>query len=236
MNAAKRNVGAQLEHALANINVLLPAIWDKLRDAERWQVGHTYAEAYASGKASTVSGLKSALLKVRGFDYVPENLRSETFIKAAEAVLKAHEGLNNFYNEAAPVSNLVKLGSTIPTPALPACATALLAVSLGNAYGTAWSAQADAGKILGSLSQDRWQYYLNHVLPSDVRVLTKLANDKPIANWINLVKKYNLGELQVKHKLVARLLKSAKDGSASKVKDSASLLMQEFYGKTTKAP
>jgi hypothetical protein len=229
MNAAKRNIGAQLEHTLANINVLLPAIWDKLRDAERWQVGHTYAEAYASGKSSAVSGLKSALLKVKGFDYVPENLRSETFIKAADAIIKAHESPNNFYNEAAPVSNLAKLGSTIPTPALPSCATALLAVCLGNRYGVAWSAHPEATRLLSNFSQDRWQYYLNQVLPSDVRILSKLSDDKPVANWISLVAKHNLNDLQIKHKTVARLIKAATDGAAPKVKETAATLIKEFY-------
>lgn len=231
MNAAKRNTGAQLENALANINVLLPVIWEKLRDAERWQVGHTYAEAYAGGKSSAVSGLKSALLKVKGFDYVPENLRSETFIKAAEAVIKAHEGLNNFYNEAAPVSNLAKLGSTIPTPALPVCASALLAVCLGNRYGVAWSAQPEALRILSSLTPDRWQYYLNQVLPSDVRILSKLSDEKPCAQWISIVSKQGLNELQIKHKTVAKLLKAAKDGLSGKVKDAANSLVQDYYGK-----
>lgn len=231
MNAAKRNVGAQLEHALANTNVLLPAIWPRLRDSEKWQVGYSYAEVYAGGRSSAVRGLKSALLKVHGFDFVPENLRSETFIKAAEAVLKAHEGLNNFYNEAAPVSSLAKLGTTIPTPALPLCVTALLAVSLGNRYGVAWAAQPDALRVLSSLSLDRWQYYLNQVLPSDVRILPKLTDDKPARQWISLVQQRELDELQVKNKLVARLLKAASDNSVPKVKESAMALVQDFYGK-----
>jgi len=83
MNAARKNVGATLEHTLANINVLVPAIWHNLRDSGRWQIGHCYAEAYSDGKTTVVGGLKSALLKVKGFDYVPENLRSDTFVKAA---------------------------------------------------------------------------------------------------------------------------------------------------------
>ena len=234
VNAAKRNMGAQLEHSLANINVLLPVIWDKLRDAERWQIGHAYADTYAEGKTTAVSGLKSALLKVKGFDYVPENLRSETFIKAAEAVLKAHEGLSNFYNEVAPVNNLAKLGSTIPTPALSLCVTAMLAVCLGNRYGVAWSAEPEANRILSNLSQDRWQYYLNHVLPSDVRILSKLSDEKPVANWNALVIKYGLNDVQIKHKSVAKLIKSSSEKSFSKVKSAAERLLQEFYGKKSK--
>jgi hypothetical protein len=232
MSATKRNMGAQLEHTLANVNTLLPVIWARLRDSERWQVGQTYAELYASGKATAVSGLKSALLKVRGFDYVPENLRSETFAKAAEAVLRAHEGLNNFYNEAAPVSTLAKLGSTIPTPALPACMTALLCVCLGNRYGVSWYAAPDANKLLAELSQERWQYYLNQVLPSDVKVLSKLFEQKPISNWISIVQRHELNSLQIKHKAVARLVKAATEANASKVNEVSLALVQEFYGKT----
>lgn len=231
MSAAKRNMGAQLEHTLANVNTLLPVLWEKLRDTERWQVGQTYSELYANGKTTAVSGLKSALLKVRGFDYVPENLRSETFVKAAEAVLKAHEGLNNFYNEAAPVSNLAKLGSTIPTPALPGCMTALLSVSLGNRYGAAWSAKPDADRLLAEISQDRWQYYLNQVLPTDVKVLSKLSDPKPTANWIALVQKHNLASLQIKHKTVGRLVKASAAANTTKISDASRALVQEFYGK-----
>ena len=79
-------------------------------------MGHAYAEAFADGKTTSVGGLKSALLKVKGFDYVPENLRSDTFIKAAEAIFKAHEGLNNFYNEPTPVKNLTYyLNNVLPS-------------------------------------------------------------------------------------------------------------------------
>ncbi|WP_157644118.1 hypothetical protein [Burkholderia ubonensis] len=232
MNGAKRNIGAQLEHALANINVILPAIWETLRDAERWQIGQTYAETYANGKSIAVSGLKSALLKVHGFDYVPENLRSETFLRAAEAVIKAHEEFNNFYNEAAPVSNLAKLGSTIPTPALPACATAILCVLLGNRYGVARTAQSDASKIVSNFTPDRWQYYLNQVLPSDIRILSKLSDDGPVKRWLTLVGQHDLANISVKNKSVAKLLRGAKELQPLKVKEAAQTLIRDFYGKT----
>lgn len=52
----RKNVGANLDHTLANINTLIPAIWMNLRDAEKWQVGQTYAEAYADGKSTVVGG------------------------------------------------------------------------------------------------------------------------------------------------------------------------------------
>lgn len=230
MNAAKRNIGANLEHTLANINILIPAIWQKLRDTEKWQIGHAYAEAFADGKTTVVAGLKSALLKVRGFDYVPENLRSDTFVKAAEAILRAHDGMNNFYNESAPVNNLAKLGTTIPTPALPACITALLSVVMGNFYGVAWGAEPEASKVLARISLDRWAFYLNNALPSDARVLRKLAEDKPRANWMRLAEKYKFGDIEIKNKTVWQLIKASLAGNDAKVSRFSSKLLEEYYG------
>ncbi len=235
MNAAKKNQGATLEHTLANINILVPAIWENLRDSERWQVGHAYAEAYADGKATVVGGLKSALLKVKGFDFVPENLRSDTFVKAADAIIKAHEGINNFYNEAAPVKALAKLGTTIPTPALPACLSALLCVVLGNRYGVAWTAEAEAAVILKQITADRWAYYLNNVLPSDSRIFWKLSSQKPRERFVKIVQKFKLNELELKNKTVELLISAASKGDHSKMEKHAEKLGEEFYGKPEKS-
>lgn len=231
MNAAKKNAGANLEHALANINVIIPAIWSKLRESEKWQVGHAYAEAFADGKTTSVGGLKSALLKVKGFDYVPENLRSDTFIKAAEAIFKAHDGLNNFYNEPAPVRNFAKLGSAIPIPALPTCFSALLCVTLGNSYGVSWAAESEAKALLRNLSTDRWTYYLNNVLPSDTRILDKLGSSKPLSKWMLLVDEFRLVSLEIKNATVSRLIKASSDKKDAQIQSAKAKLLEEYYGK-----
>ena len=231
MSATKKNTGAQLEHALANANILIPTIWGNLRETEKWQIGHTYAEVYADGKTSAVSGLKSALLKVKGFDFVPENLRSNTFVIAAEAVLRAHDGLNNFYNEPAPVRKLAKLGTTIPVPALPACITALLSVMLGNFFGVSWSAVPSASAMLRKLSADRWAYYLNNVFPSDARILNKLEDDKPRANWIEISNKFNFGDIEINNNIVKTLIKASLEINDKKVLRLASKLLKQYYGR-----
>jgi len=230
LNAAKSKTGAQLEHSLANINILLPSMWKSFRDTERWQVGHTYAEVYADGKTSSVSALKSALMKVKGFDYVPENLRSDTFVKAAEAILKAHDGMNNFHNEYSPTHSMAKLGSTIPTPALPACMTALLSVTLGNPYGTSWNAMPIAKKMLKKISDDRWQYFLNQALPGDTRILNKLVYSAPQTIWFDLVEDMKLSELQIKNSVVAKLIKASVNKKSNSLEAAVRQLLTEFYG------
>lgn len=229
LNAVKKNKGANLEHSLANINVLVPAMWESLRDSEKWQIGYAYAEAYSDGIATVVGGLKSVLLKVKGFDYVPENLRSDTFVKAAQTLLKAHEGLNNFYNEPSAVKQLSKLGSTIPTPALPACMTALLSVTLGNFYGVSWAAQSEAKEMLSRVSGDRWQYYINNVLPSDIRILQKLNDKKPRSNWISFINTLQLSGIQIKNKDLGQLFQNTFEKNEEKLVKVAGKLVLTYY-------
>lgn len=230
MNAAKNNLGAQLEISLANINVLLPSVWSNLRDSERWHVGHTYAELFSDGKSTAVSGVKSALSKVKGFDYVPENLRSDTFLKAAAAVVDAHEGMNNFYNELPALRVLSKLGTTIPTPALGECITAILCVRLGNRSGTAHDAQSLARELLDGLTPERWKYYLNQILPSDTRILNKLSDDKPVSRWFDLVEKYELDDLDIKNREVNTLISASVARKERRLELKRIKLLQKYYG------
>lgn len=62
--------------------------------------------------------LKNVLMKVHGVDYVPENLKSLTFIETAKKLISVHYGMNNFYNEPKAMKDLSSLGTIIPKPAL----------------------------------------------------------------------------------------------------------------------
>ena len=229
MNSARNEVGARLEHCLSNTNVLLPELWPNLRAPEKWRVGHTYAEVCAEGKKTSVGGLRQALLKVKGFDFVPENLRSNTFLAVANEVLRAHDGMNNFYTELAPVKKLDRLGTSIPNPAFPACTTALLSVFMGNLYGVSWAASAVAKDMLKKVSGDRWRFYLDEVLPSDVRILSKLEEDGPRKQWVRAVELYEWSGVSVRNEAVVRLLEATaqrRDGDIQKI---ARALGSKYY-------
>ena len=230
LNLARLTKGAQLENALANLNVILPIIWPNIRDAEKWQVGTAYSLAYSDGAQTASAGLKSALLKVKGFDYVPENVRSHTFVKAAEKILEAHEGHNNFYNEPAPVRELRALGSTIPIPAFPSCTSAILCVKLGNRYGVSAAAQTDATAILKSFTNERWAYFLNECLPSDSRLIDKLFYEKPRARFMALAKEFKLGDLILEGRS-KKLIEAAVSSNEAKLIAAIEQIRKEFYGK-----
>ena len=219
--------GAELEHAIGNINVVLPILWQSLRKPERWAAGQAYAEVFAAGKSIAAIGLKRALSGVGGFDYVPETLRSDTFSRAAHEVLKAHEGFNNFYNEPVPMQSLAALGSTIPMPAFPICIRATLVVRLGNAYGRSSGAQPAAKKMLDRLSENQWKYYLNDCLPTDLSILEKLAwFEPPRKAWIDLAQTYKLAEIKTGAGISKKLLDGILSGNTKDVKESAERLIE----------
>jgi hypothetical protein len=221
--------GAKLEHCLANLNILLPQLWPTTREPERWQVGTTYAQVYADGLQVQTAGLKEALMKVRGFDYVPENLRSQTFIRAAEAIIRAHEGMNNFYNEEAPTTALERLGTVIPAPAVGACMTALLCVRLGNSYGVSWSAQPIADRLLRKQAPDRWAYYLDKVLPGETRILEKLTDARPSREWFSLAKQLLAG-ITVREKPVKALLDASLAQDQRRLGVAVRKIVDGYYG------
>ena len=204
---AKTKTGAQFEHTLGNIVVIVPALWGGLRDSEKYSLGQAYAEAVSAGTASVVLALKKALSAVHGFDFVPESLRSQSFAAAAANVISVHTAMNNFYNEPAAIQALSRLGTTIPWPAFPICMSAVLAVKLGNRYGVSTAAIPIANQLLTRLTKNQWEYYLNECLPADELVLQKLTwYDGPRQRWLDAMKEFQLPAKADKSAQVTKLL------------------------------
>jgi hypothetical protein len=213
----KTSKGAQLEHTARNALNIIPQFWGRLKAPERWQVGQAYAVEFSEGRKESVKGLHAVLLAVGGFDYVPENLRSATFVQVASSVIAAHQGANNFYNEPGPMRELASLGTSIPGPALAVCITAVLCVKLGNFYGTSWAAQAPADYVISVLSKDRWLYYFNERCEEDRLILSKLGDDKPLSNWIALVGGLQIEVEKITNKDTRALIIATNAGNKAKV-------------------
>ena len=133
-------------------------------------------------------------------------------------------GLNNFYNEPRPMETLLKLGSSVPFPAVGDCFTAALCVRLGNRYGQSWAAQEFANVFLTKvLRTNQWEYYLNKLLPYDRYILEKLAGDgKPLDQWMSLVSESGLIQLSI-DPLSAKLVTTDK-AKRSQIRSSAESL------------
>lgn len=225
LSMIKTQQGATLEHAVGNCMVLVPSLWGRLREPEKWQIGQAYAEVNASGNRLASGGLKKALLDVHGFDFVPETLRSSTYTEAAAKVLSAHFAMNNFFNERDPMQTLANLGTAIPMPAFAKCMEAALAVRLGNYWGEARSAQPAANQLLSSLRPTQWGYYFNECLGRDRTVLDKLTNEvKPVSRWCDLVAEFIQADFVPKSRNVASLLDASRSGNPNRVMQAANAI------------
>jgi hypothetical protein len=227
--AAKTKTGAQFEHTLGNIVVIVPALWKGLRDSEKYSLGQAYAEAVSAGSSAIVLALKKALSAVQGFDFVPESLRSQSFAAAASNVISVHTAMNNFYNEPAAIQALSRLGTTIPWPAFPISMSAILAVRLGNSYGVSRGATPIADQLLSRLTKNQWDYYFNECLPGDELILQKLTwYDKPRAKWLALVKEFQLPQKADKSSLVTKLLVASHKEDGAAVAAAAKVLLESM--------
>lgn len=231
-SAIKSEQGAKLEHALANLNLILPHIWKNLSENDRWNIGTTYRDVTASGNTMASSGVKNALLKVKGFDYVPENLRSVTFQRSAKVVIETHFAFNNFYNEPAAVKRLANLGSTIPTPALLSCIQAYLTVYLGNYYGVSNIAASIAEDKLKEIPFDRWKYYLQRGIQSDEIILQKLVAKIRISKLKNLFEELELTDLEDLPKLNQDLINSILRSNETRVSNISDNMLKILKSKS----
>jgi hypothetical protein len=217
ISAIRAGKGAELEHASRNAILIVRMFWDSLKKPERWQIGQAYAMEFSEGRKDAVKALHAVLLSVKGFDYVPESLRSNTFTRAAAAVISAHQGADNFYNESAPMRELANLGTSIPGPALAQCISAALCVKLGNQYGVCWAAQEAANTVLNALSLERLAYYFDERLENDELILNKLMQGgKTLQNWIGWVSGLDIDPKALTSKEIKPLIAEtkAKNGGA----------------------
>lgn len=226
----KTGKGAQLEHAARNALLIIPTFWGSLKAPERWQIGQAYAVEFSAGRTESVKALHAVLVTVAGFDFVPENLRSATFVRVASAVIAAHEGMNNFYNEPAPMRELASLGTSIPGPALATCMTAVLCVKIGNPYGVSNAAQPPAEQIIAGLSSDRWLYYFNERLEGDRLILSELRHDKPAKRWVQLIMSLGVDQSRLTNKDAKAIFVASIRQDYSKVQTIASAMLQKSIG------
>lgn len=216
--------------ALNNLMQILEGIWDSITSEDKWKIGRTYANSILSGDKKMVDALKIVLLKVKGFDFVPESLRSESYISAANNLIDAHNGINNFYNEPEKAKVLLQMGNSIPSPAFGICIVAILACKLGNSFGVSWDAQDYLDAMLNNVSDLRWEYFLNKILPNSTTILFKLSNSIDIVKrWVEIARKYNFFEIDKINDLeVKDLLKYTKNDDVINIQRKAKTMLEKI--------
>lgn len=228
LSAIKKNKQIVQEHALVNITMLLPEVWAKISSSDKWIIGETYRDVVASGDIVATKGMKIALGKVRGFDFVPETLRSTTFKEMARKLIDVHDSYNNYYNETGVVKALANLGTRIPEPAFLICLDAYLLVYLGNYYGFSNGAAPIAEEELKKISQDRWHIYFKEYIQSDDRILCNLETNTQVSRLKKLLDSIGVTNLDDLPKDNHALFDAIIKGDSDKVKRITNVMYQNL--------
>lgn len=88
---------------------------------------------------------------VDGTAYLPEPIRAAEIDIAIDALMTAHNGFNNFYNEPGPARTLAALagsGGRIPEGVVPKYVMVVVKAFLGNGYGVSGSALPDYEQMI----------------------------------------------------------------------------------------
>lgn len=195
---------------MQNTTFILKTVWEKLDEREKWNIGIEYSLAVSEGNSALTNALRIVLNSKKGFDYVPETTKSDTYRKTARHLLAKHNEFNNFYNEPEVANLLANMGTSIPKGALIECLTAVIICRLGNPYGISNAAVPYLDEILKSISMENWVYFLNE-LPTNQDVLYELGYIKRGTEimdiWHQIVTKYRLNTLSVNSREVSELIR-----------------------------
>lgn len=209
MNLAKTDKEEEKQFVFHNMDIVIPEIWVDLAEADKYDFGSAYAEISNTEKKDYINVVKKILFNVHGFDYVPENLKSNSFKGIAKNLLSVHEGVNNFYNEPLAAKLLASMGSMIPDPAIFDCMNAILICLTGNAYGVSDGAQPYLNTLLNGLTTPKWELYLKD-LPRNIVMMQQLGfvkgpND-PVQRWCLEIKKRDLGRMYFENQWIVEFV------------------------------
>lgn len=209
LNMARTEKQEEKEFVFHNMSIIIPQIWNYLSETDKYNFGTVYAEISNTDKKDFIKTMKTILLNVQGFDYVPENLKSNSFISAAKNLLSVHNGLNNFYNEPLSAKLLASMGTLIPDPALYECLNATIICVLGNSYEHAFNAQTYLQSILDGVTTTKWELYLKD-LPLNAELLYELGyvgtESRNVGRWCNEISKRSLFNLNFSNPWIKEFL------------------------------
>lgn len=211
--------GAVQEHSLNNFKIILPLIWNKISSDDKWKIGALYRDVVSDGDKKSAVIVKSALSLVGGFDYVPENIRSNTFIEIAQKLIDVHYEYDNYYKEPRVIKELASLGTIFPKPAMARCIKALLLVYMGNGYGRSVAAVPIAEAQLDRVSYDDWVDFLENVLPFDEQLIGALCSwGRQREYFMEIIRRNSLQDIELENKKSNKLYQNILNGYSEQIK------------------
>ncbi len=223
INLAKTEKDEEKQIIFHNMRIVVPSIWDGLAENDKFSFGTLYAEISNTDKKEFINAVKTVLITVHGFDYVPENLKSSSFINSAKNLLNVHYGINNFYNEPMAAKTLSSMGTMIPDPALFDCVNAVLICLTGNGYGVSDGAVSYLNKILDGLTLQKWELFFKDLSKNKDLLYQFGYVEGAAVRWAKIFNHINISTLNVNNFDVwtKEFLEKTAGGNSSSIRNSA---------------
>jgi len=156
-----------------NIRFLAPEVWEVCSEDAKYDVGLKHGSFSANGEVSRANLARDFLTVVSGLAYLPANTIAIEMTYALDALLAAHNGWNNFYNELSParlLQSFVPASGNIPDSVLGKYVKILTMCYVGNGYGVSSGAESIYSNLI-----NRWQ-------DSQISQFIRLTRDSEIAS------------------------------------------------------
>jgi hypothetical protein len=156
-----------------NIRFLAPEVWEVCSEDARYDIGLKHDSFSANGEVSRANLARDFLTIVNGLAYLAPNAIAFEMTSALDALLAAHNGWNNFYNEVSParlLQSFVPSSGDISNSVLGKYIKILTMCQIGNGYGVSSGAEPIYDNLIS-----RWQ-------DSHISQFVKLTCDSEIAS------------------------------------------------------
>lgn len=172
-----------------NVRLVWPELWPFVGDDARYGFGTRIGRFQANADVAQAAAARELIDAVDdGAAYLPEPVRAAEMDLALDALMSAHRGWNNFYNEPAParqVASLVTESGDVPEAVEPKYVRTLVEVFLGNGSGIAYSADGTYRSLLRRLSAGQARRALRAFM--DPTISSRLTTRPARTQWPDLL-------------------------------------------------
>lgn len=172
-----------------NVRLVWPELWPYLSDDARYAFGTRIGRFQANADLDQAASARELFdLADDGAAYLPEPVRAAEMDQVLDALMSAHRGWNNFYNEPGPARQLASLvgdSGDIPHGVEAKYVRTLVEVFLGNGSGIAWSADPVYRTLLRRLDARQARRALRSF--NDPTISSRLTTRPARAQWPDLL-------------------------------------------------
>jgi hypothetical protein len=162
-----------------NIKLVAPDIWRVCSEEPRYEVGLKFATLEANGEISRAKLAREFLDLVDGLPYLPGSRLELEISTALDALMSAHNGYNNFYNEPGPARQLQRLippSGEVSANVIKRYVKTVVMCKIGNGSGICWAAEPTYDDLISRFS-DKFIFWFAD-LPLDAEFSSRLLLGK----------------------------------------------------------